>query len=109
MSTSELRPLARLWKAHARAPFPAHLRGEEIEGEDMMVLDAHIAGCVSTLMSSPLDNHQRSILAESVAVAEKVLSSVEDRDGAVEYCTRLRDMAVLAAEIDASSAGLRKP
>ncbi|MCX5200724.1 hypothetical protein OG897_04490 [Streptomyces sp. NBC_00237] len=100
MRTPDEKRLSRLWKAHARAAFPPHLRGGEVEGEDMVLLDAHIAGCVSTLLTSPLTPYQRTILTASVAAAQKVLPSVEDRGGAVEYCVRLRDMAVLAAEID---------
>ena len=37
-----------LWDEHCRAPFPDRLRGMEIAGVDMVLLDADIAGCVTT-------------------------------------------------------------
>ncbi|CAM5587665.1 hypothetical protein GCM10010329_47630 [Streptomyces spiroverticillatus] len=99
MTRSDLHPLRRLCKAHARAPFPPQLRGAEIEGEDLVELDAYIAGCVPTLLSDPPATHQHTIRLACLAAVEKVLPSVEDEAGAVEYCTRLRDMIALAVEI----------
>ncbi|WP_346173532.1 hypothetical protein [Streptomyces cuspidosporus] len=40
--------VARLWQEHLLAAFPADLRGAELAGVDMALLDASIAGCVST-------------------------------------------------------------
>jgi hypothetical protein len=41
-----------LWQAHYAAPFPDGLQGFEIEGIDLVSLDADTAGCVSTFLSN---------------------------------------------------------
>ncbi|MCX5563493.1 hypothetical protein [Streptomyces sp. NBC_00038] len=40
--------VSRLWQEHLDAEFPAGLRGAELAGIDMVLLDADIAGCVTT-------------------------------------------------------------
>jgi hypothetical protein len=49
--------VSQLWEHHLRDPFPARLRGEELAGVDMVMLDADVAGCVDTWLhgSGPLD------------------------------------------------------
>lgn len=99
MSEPELDFLALLWDEHMRAKFPPHLRGRDIEGEDVVKLDADIAGCVSSSLSGPLDARHRGILLQCLAVLEeRVLPSISDEDGAIEYYDRLRKMATLATE-----------
>ncbi|MEV2211564.1 hypothetical protein AB0H86_08865 [Streptomyces sp. NPDC050997] len=104
MSEPELDLLSRLWEEHMRAPFPPHMRGREIEGEDMVLLDADIAGCVSSSLSGPLDEKRRTILLSRLAAVENVLPSIEDEGGVIEYYKRLRDMAALAAELGNANA-----
>ncbi|WP_266873298.1 hypothetical protein [Streptomyces sp. NBC_01381] len=99
MSESELDLLSRMWEEHMRAPFPPHMRGREIEGEDMVLLDADIAGCVLSSLSGPLDEKRRKSLLICLAAVEKVLPSIDDEDGATEYYKHLRDMAALAVEL----------
>ncbi len=54
MTEPELDLLSRLWEEHMRAPFPPHLRGREIEGEDVVLLDADIAlGFPAALLAGP--------------------------------------------------------
>jgi hypothetical protein len=36
-----------LFEAHRKAPFPSRWRGVDVGGIDMVMLDAHPAGCVS--------------------------------------------------------------
>ncbi|WLQ53748.1 hypothetical protein P8A21_40135 (plasmid) [Streptomyces poriferorum] len=98
MSEPELDLLSRLWDEHKLAMFPPHLRGQDIEGEDMVMLDADIAGCVSSSLSGPLDERRRSILLRCLAALEKVVPSISNEAGAVEYNERLREMATLATE-----------
>ncbi|MEU8034456.1 hypothetical protein AB0C13_38805, partial [Streptomyces sp. NPDC049099] len=62
MSESEVDLLSRMWEEHMRAPFPPHMRGREIEGEDMVLLDTGIAGCVVSSLSGPLDEKRRKVL-----------------------------------------------
>ncbi len=104
MSESELERLSRMWKEHMRAPFPPHMRGREIEGEDMVLLDSYIAGGVVSSLSGPLDGKRREILLVCLAAIEKVLPSIDDDDGASEYYKHLRDMAVLAVELGNANA-----
>ncbi|GAA2274794.1 hypothetical protein GCM10010430_71000 [Kitasatospora cystarginea] len=99
MSEPELDLLSRLWEEHMHAPFPPHIRGREIDGEDMVLLDADIAGCVSSSLSGPLDEKRRRILLACLAAVERVLPSIDDEGGAIEYYERLRDMAALAVEV----------
>jgi hypothetical protein len=98
MSEPELGLLSRLWDEHKRATFPPHLRGQDIEGEDMVMLDADIAGCVSSSLAGPLDERRRSILLRCLAALQKVVPSISDEGSAVEYYERLREMATLATE-----------
>lgn len=104
MSESEVALLSRMWEEHMRAPFPPHMRGREIEGEDMVLLDADIAGCVVSSLSGPLDEKRRKILLVCLAAVEKVLPSIDDEDGASEYYKHLRDMAALAVELGNANA-----
>ncbi|MEW2418396.1 hypothetical protein AB0953_32590 [Streptomyces sp. NPDC046866] len=104
MGESELERLSRMWEEHLRAPFPPHMRGREIEGEDMVLLDADIAGCVVSSLSGPLDEKRRKILLVCLAAVEKALRSIDDDDGASEYYKHLRDMAALAVELDNAKA-----
>ncbi|WP_392667353.1 hypothetical protein [Streptomyces sp. LN785] len=91
--------LSRLWEEHMREPFPPHMRGREIDGEDMVLLDADTAGCVLSSLSGPLDEKRHRILLIRLAAVEKVLPSIEDEDGAIEYYERVREMAAVAVEL----------
>ncbi|MFB6961704.1 hypothetical protein ACFCYB_33135 [Streptomyces sp. NPDC056309] len=99
MSEPQLDLLSRLWEEHMRAHFPPRLRGQEINGEDLVLLDASIAGCVSSSLAGPLDEERRSNLLGCLAAVEKVLPSLGDGGGAIEYYERLRAMAELAVEL----------
>ncbi|WP_424210601.1 hypothetical protein ACN20G_00055 [Streptomyces sp. BI20] len=99
MSGSERERLSRMWEEHVRAPFPPHMRGLEIDGENMVLLDADIAGCVVSTLSGPLEDKRREVLLLCLAAVEKVLPSIDD-DGAFDYYAHLRNMATLAAELD---------
>lgn len=90
-------PLARLWDEHMRAAFPAHLRGRAVEGVEMVLLDADVAGCVSSSLSSVLDESRYGVVLQCIAALEKVLPSIGDEYGS-RYYERLRQMAVLAVE-----------
>ncbi|MEV7941796.1 MULTISPECIES: hypothetical protein [unclassified Kitasatospora] len=105
MNEPELDLLSRLWEEHIRARFPAHLRGQDIEGQDMVLLDADTAGCVSSSLSGPLDEKRRSILLGCLGALEKVVPSIGDEGGAIEYYERLREMAALAVELGNAKAG----
>jgi hypothetical protein len=86
--------VARLWDAHVRAPFPPALRGAEIAGIDMVLLDAHTAGCVKSWLSSGgrPGACRRKTIASCPAELNTVLPLLTDPAQAAYY-RRLRDLA----------------
>jgi hypothetical protein len=88
-----------LWEEHVRAPFPSHLRGRDIDGEDVVVLDADIAGCVSSALSGHLGERCHRSLVRCLVAVEKVLPLIDDDDRAFEYYERLREMAGLVVRL----------
>ncbi|MDX3237100.1 hypothetical protein PV392_15755 [Streptomyces sp. ME03-5709C] len=98
MSTTERAGLlSQLWDEHLRAEFPGCLRGRVIEGEDLVLLDAMTAGCVSSSLHGALDKERQGILLQCVTALEKVLQSIGDEYGN-RYFARLYAMAVQAAD-----------
>ncbi|MFG2641950.1 hypothetical protein ACGFYP_13405 [Streptomyces sp. NPDC048370] len=93
--------VAHLWQEHMRAPFPAGLRGADRAGIDLVLLDADIAGCVSTWQSNggSLDAERHRILHRRIADLDQILPLL----GATEdppYWQRLHQLARLVAEAD---------
>ena len=86
-----------LWKGHVESRFPAGLRGEEVDGIDLVMLDADIAGCVQSFVRRrQLDQPRLDILskchAEVTAISPKLSSEAR------LYFERLGQMA--AAVLD---------
>jgi hypothetical protein len=79
-----------------RAEFPARLRGEEIDGVDMVMLDADIAGCVSTWLSQSgsLDHGRHQILRQCGDDLERVMPTLDIPEERAYY-DRLSAMAKL--------------
>jgi hypothetical protein len=88
--------VAWLWEAHRRAPFPPRLRGAEIAGVDMTLLDADTAGCVSVWLDNNgrLDTQRRTVIASCLGKLNIVLPLLADPQEA-DYYRRLRDVADL--------------
>ena len=97
----------RLWDEHRSAPFPDRLRGLEIEGVEMVMLDADIAGCIDTWLgrkrrfsagpprtARPLDERRRGVLRECLAELDRVVPLLLDDEQ--KYYERLRRLAQLA-------------
>lgn len=93
----QVEAVARLWDAHLRAEFPAQLRGAELAGADMVLLDADVAGCVSTWLQTRghLDDWRTGLLMQCVNDLDRVLPLLAGA-GAFAYYERLRVMAVAA-------------
>jgi hypothetical protein len=70
----------RLWDEHMSAPFPSRLRGEEIDGVEMVLLDADIAGCVSTWLGNHgrLDEQRQGVLKSCLDDLARVLPLLDD-------------------------------
>ncbi|MFD9740660.1 hypothetical protein [Umezawaea sp. NPDC059074] len=91
--------LSLLWAEHLHAPFPPCLRGRDVDGEDMVSLDADIAGCVSAALSGHLDERHHRILSRCLVAVASVLPLLGDDGGAVEYWERVQEMAVLVVRL----------
>ncbi len=87
-----------LWDEHRSAPFPDAVAGEEIAGVDMVMLDADIAGCVSTWLGDQgrLDEGRKAVLAKRLDDLGSVVPLLQD-EGEREYYERLRRLAQLTS------------
>jgi hypothetical protein len=87
-------------------PFPSRLYRVDVEGMEMVMLDADVAGCVSSWLSAhgALDDRRRDILSQRLEDLDQVLPQLTD---AVEIAcsTNLRMLALLVC--DAWSDGVR--
>lgn len=90
--------VASLWKEHLRADFPARLRGEELAGVDMVMLDADVASCVVTWRLDPghLDGERHQLLLRCIADLDKVMPLLTE-SSEVQYYKRLRELAVMTS------------
>ncbi|MFJ8085385.1 hypothetical protein ACIQ6Y_32985 [Streptomyces sp. NPDC096205] len=95
--------LSRMTAEHMARPFPPGFRGLDIEGQDMVLLDADAYGYAMGVLDGPLSEQHRAGLMRMAAVLEKVLSAIED-DYATMYYTHVRDLVALAAEVEMSRA-----
>jgi len=70
--------------------FPARLRGEELAGVDMVMLDADLAGCVVTWRANHglLDEGRQQLLARLLLDVDQVVPLLQD-DGERAYYERL--------------------
>ena len=92
---SEVQPggrLTRLWEEYRRAPFPASFCGVDIEGVDLILLDANVAGLVQRELNGGLDSNGIATLWACIADLDKTLPLLNE-----EYCAayfaRLRKAA----------------
>ncbi|MFI7128432.1 hypothetical protein ACIBQ1_22205 [Nonomuraea sp. NPDC050153] len=99
MFEEKLDALSRMMAEHMAMPFPPSFRGLDIEDQDMVMLDADAAGYASSVLKGPLSEQRRAGLTRLTSVFEKVLPAIDD-EYATKYYTHVRDMAVLAAEIE---------
>ena len=86
--------ISELWQEHLAAPFPPRLRGKDIDGIDFVMLDADIAGCVSSFLGyGKLNLYQTAVLGISYQHASHVVSILKDEEAA--YYKRLERLAEL--------------
>ncbi|MEU6482806.1 hypothetical protein [Streptomyces sp. NPDC046887] len=88
--------LARLWKDHQRAPYPDSYRGIDVEGVELILLDADVAGLVQRELNGGLDDRGTALLWARIADLDKVVTLIKS-EYCVSYFARLQRMAKLTA------------
>ncbi|MFD4771823.1 hypothetical protein [Streptomyces niveus] len=99
MFEEKLDALSQMMAEHMAMLFPPGFRGLRIVDHDMVMLDADAYGYASGALKGPLDQQRRAGLLRLTAVFEKVLPAIGD-EYATKYYMHVRDMAVLAVEIE---------
>ncbi|MGN9789363.1 hypothetical protein ACTMTF_48825 [Nonomuraea sp. ZG12] len=99
MLKEKLHVLSQMMAEHMAMPFPPGCRGLDIEDQDMVMLDAGVYGIAADVLAGPLSEQLRSGLTRLTSVFEKVLPMIDD-EYATKYYTHVREMAVLATEIE---------
>ncbi|WP_254047366.1 hypothetical protein [Streptomyces aureus] len=88
--------LALLWEEHRRALYPDGFRGIDVEGVELILLDADVAGLVQRELNGGLDDSGIAILWACIADLDKIVTLI-DSEYCASYFARLRTMAKLAA------------
>ncbi|OLZ62934.1 hypothetical protein AV521_40760 [Streptomyces sp. IMTB 2501] len=99
MFEEKLDALSQMLAEHIAMPFPPGFRSLDIEDQDMVMLDANAYGYALGVRKGPLDEQRGEGLIRLTAVFENVLPAIDD-EYATRYYTHVRDMAVLAAEVE---------
>ena len=85
--------VAQLVEVHRGAAFPSRWRADEVAGVDMVLLDADVAGHVTTwLAGGRLDGGSREVLRRCLRDADRALAELTDA-AEITYARRLRDLA----------------
>ena len=73
-------PFRGLWDELTASAFPPRLRGREVGGVEMVLLDADVAGCVESWLGSPqpLGGQRRERLEQCRAELDHVLPLLSD-------------------------------
>lgn len=100
MIQEKLDALSQMMDEYRAMPFPGGFRGLDIQGQDMVMLDADTAGYASRVLKGPLAEPSRGGLMRLVGAFEKVLPAISD-EYATKFYTHARDVVALAAEIEA--------
>nr|BEK69943.1 hypothetical protein KPHV_71700 [Kitasatospora purpeofusca] len=95
--------LARLWEEHLSAPYPDSFRGVDIEGVELILLDADVAGLVQRELNGGLDGDGIAALWTCITDLDRIVPLIDSAYCAF-YFARLRTMAALAATRHAPAA-----
>src|SRR6516165_9742459 len=98
MTVDRRAEVAQLWQGHREASFPARLRGADVVGVDMVLVDAFTAGCISTWLDQDgrIDDRRWDVLADCEQQLLRVIAKLDD--DATAYYQRLLDMTALVLE-----------
>ena len=87
-----------LWQEHSVSSFPKGYGGKEINGIDLSLLDAEIAGCIHIYVhsSGELDHRHIESLRKSLTNLNTIVLLLNSED--LIYFNRLRNLANLVLE-----------
>ncbi|MFB7239898.1 hypothetical protein ACFCXK_34585 [Streptomyces sp. NPDC056269] len=88
--------LALLWEEHRRAPYPDGFRGVDVEGVELILLDADVAGLVLRELDGGLDDDGVATLWACLADLDRVVPVINSAYCA-SYFAKLRTLARIAA------------
>ncbi|MGW6547975.1 hypothetical protein ACWGBH_34765 [Streptomyces massasporeus] len=96
ISSEQMQNAALLWEEHLRADFPADLRGVELGGIDMVLLDAQTAGCAHTWIGNGgvLNVERTRTLLGCIEDLDRVTPQITTPSGR-QYYERLHRLALL--------------
>lgn len=92
--------VARLWRKHQHAEFPARLQAAELGGVDLVALEADIVGCVRNWRSgggAPPDEDQCQLLTRRIEDLDAVMPLMTSRVE-VLYFERLCQLALVVLD-----------
>ena len=88
------RLIEQLWREHKLAAFPQDYRGKDLNGVDLVMLDADVAGCVDTFLSrGNLNLFQTAVLGLCYRNLTYLIPMLSE-EGKAYYC-RLERLAEL--------------
>ncbi len=96
------RQVETLGREHRAAPFPRKIyENERVNGTSLVMLDANIAGCISTFLAcgNTLDLRRTAVLGASYRAVALVLVSPDLTEEARPYYARLETLAGLVLAI----------
>lgn len=95
MDRERVGAVAVLWEAHLGGAFPGRLRGADVAGVDMVLLDTDVAGCVGTWLhdGGAIDDGRRDILLGCERELQRVGRELSGYEAA--YYGRLLAMTAL--------------
>src|SRR5688500_13868076 len=87
-----------LWQEHSASSFPKGYGGREINGIDLSLLDAEIAGCIRMYVhnSGELDHRNVDILRKSLTELNTIVLLLDSEE--LTYFNRLRNLAILVLQ-----------
>ena len=87
-----------LWQEHSASSFPKGYGGKEINGIDLSLLDAEIAGCIHRYVhnSGELDHRHIEILRKSLTDLNTIVLLLNSEE--LMYFNRLRNLAILVLQ-----------
>ncbi|QSS91122.1 hypothetical protein [Streptomyces sp. M54] len=94
------RQLSQNWEKFRHLPFPSGFHSRDPDGECMAMMDADLAGCISSAMAGRLDDRRSRLLHARIARLGEILPLIRGDENATNYFTVLHETAMLAAEID---------